>query len=156
MVGRPAKPSQQKKAEGTYRADRDKELPVAVVIPEPPSWLGAAERKHWGQVTASLAAQGTIGAVDGLAVAMLCSVIVEFQEADDDIRAKGLTGETDTGYEYQRPAVNIRARAWARLLQMCRQFGMTPSARASILKSSNEPEEDGIEEAHRKAEKANQ
>lgn len=154
VVGRPAKPSQQKKAEGTYRQDRDKELPVAVAIPDPPPWLGALECQHWQIITESLAAQGTIGAVDALAVAMMCSVLVEFQAADEDIKAKGMTGETDTGYEYQRPSVNIRAKAWARLLQMCRQFGMTPSARASILKKANEPEEDGIEDAHAQAAKA--
>ncbi len=154
MVGRPAKPSTQKKAEGTYRKDRDKELPVDVSIPDPPDWLGVEERKHWRRITEQLAAQGTIGAVDGIAVAMLCSVIVEFQTADEDIRAKGMTAEADSGYEYQRPCVNIRARAWARLLQMCRQFGMTPSARASILKKANEPEEDGIDDAKGQATQA--
>jgi P27 family predicted phage terminase small subunit len=154
MVGRPAKPAATKKAEGTYRKDRDKELPVQVAIPDPPDWLGSEERKYWRRIAEGLAAQGTIGLVDDIALSMFCSVIVEFREADDDVKAKGMTGETDTGYEYQRPCVGIRAKAWSRLLAMCRQFGMTPSARASILKKANEPEDDGIDEERRQAEEA--
>ena len=147
MVGRPAKPSAQKLAEGPYRKDRDKELSVPSVIPAAPEWLGDEEKTYWKRITEGLAAQGTIGAVDDVALCLFCSVIVEFRAADDDIKARGMTGETDSGYEYQRPCVNIRARAWSRLLQMCRQFGMTPSARASILKKANEPEDDGIDDA---------
>lgn len=151
MVGRPAKPSSQKKAEGTYRKDRDCELAVSVQIPEPPAELSADEQKLFREMAVGLAAQGTIGAVDGLALAMLCSAIVEFRAADGDVKLKGLTAETDSGYEYQRPTVGIRAKAWAKILAGCRLFGMTPSARASILKKANEPDEDGIENAHAQA-----
>lgn len=151
MVGRPAKPSAQKKAEGTYRRDRDRELAVSIQIPEPPDDLSPQESQLFRELAVGLAAQGTIAAVDGLALAMLCNAIIEFRAADADVKAKGLTAETDSGYEYQRPTVGIRAKAWAKILAGCRLFGMTPSARASILKKANEPEEDGIENAYAQA-----
>jgi P27 family predicted phage terminase small subunit len=151
LTGRPAKPSTLKKAEGTYRKDRDQELIVSIEIPEPPEQLSPEETKLFRELAVGLAAQGTIGAVDGLALAMLCSAIVEFRAADADVKAKGLTAETDSGYEYPRPTVAIRAKAWAKILAGCRLFGMTPSARATILKKANEPEEDGIQDARGKA-----
>lgn len=154
MTGRPAKPSAQKKAEGTYRKDRDRELAVAVEVPEPPDHLSPEESRLFRELCVGLAAQGTIGAVDGLALAMLCSAIIEFRAADADVKAKGLTAETDSGYEYQRPTVGIRAKAWAKILAGCRLFGMTPSARATILKKANEPEDDGIDDARGKASQA--
>jgi P27 family predicted phage terminase small subunit len=151
MTGRPAKPSTQKKAEGTYRPDRDRELIVPVQIPEPPDELSPEESRLFRDLAVGLAAQGTIAAVDSLALHMLCSAIVEFRAADADVKAKGLTAETDSGYEYPRPTVAIRAKAWAKILAGCRLFGMTPSARATILKKANEPEEDGIDHARGKA-----
>lgn len=151
MAGRTAKPSTQKKAEGTYRRDRDRELAVPIEIPEPPEELSPEESRVFRELAVGLAAQGTIAAVDGLALSMLCSAIIEFREADRDVKAKGLTAETDSGYEYQRPSVGIRAKAWAKILSGCRLFGMTPSARATILKKANEPEDDGIDDARRKA-----
>ena len=152
MVGRPAKPSATKKAEGTYRKDRDRELTVSVQIPAPPDDLSAQERKLFHELAVGLAALGTIAAVDGLALAMLCNAIIEFRAADADIKAKGMTAETDTGYEYLRPTVGVRSKASAKILSACRLFGMSPAARASILKKANEPEEDAIEADRRKAE----
>ncbi len=152
MVGRPAKPSATKKAEGTYRKDRDRELTVSVQVPAPPDELSAEEQKLFRELAVGLAAQGTIAAVDGLALAMLCNAIVEFRAADADIKAKGMTAETDTGYEYLRPTVGVRSKASGKILAACRLFGMSPAARASILKKANEPEEDAIEADRRKAE----
>jgi len=153
MVGRPAKPSATKKAEGTYRKDRDRELTVSIKIPSPPDALSKEEQKLFRELAVGLAAQGTIAAVDGLALAMLCSAIVEFRAADADIRAKGMTAETDTGYEYLRPTVGVRSKASAKILAACRLFGMSPASRAAILKKANEPETDVIDEDRRKAEK---
>lgn len=150
-MGRPPKTKATKKAGGTYRADRDKAVELPVIVPDAPDWLAPLARKHWKKVTGLLAEQGTLATVDFLAVALLCGVLAEYLDADADVTAKGLTAETDTGYEYQRPCVGIRAKAWARLLSCCRQFGMTPSARAGILKTTDDPEDDGIETARAKA-----
>jgi P27 family predicted phage terminase small subunit len=152
VVGRPAKPSATKKAHGTYRRDRDKELPVPIQVPSPPDELSDEEKRLFVDLAVGLAAQGRIAAVDGLALSMLVSAIVEFRSADADIKAKGMTAETDTGYEYLRPTVGVRSKASAKILAACRLFGMSPAARASILKKANEPDEDAIENERKKAE----
>ena len=150
-MGRPPKAKSTKKAGGTYRADRDKSVELPVNVPDAPDWLSDAARKHWKKVTGLLADQGTLATADYLVVAMLCGALAEYLAADADIAVGGLTAESDNGNQYQRPCVSIRAKAWERLMKCLRQCGMTPSARAGILKTTDDSEDDGIEDARSKA-----
>lgn len=151
MMGRRAKTPEEKKIAGTYRKDRDFSLELPVEAPEAPEFLGEAERGWWKTVVGYLTKQGTIAKVDGVAVAMFCSALVEYIEADRDIKENGSYGRTDKGYEYLRPAVGVRSKAWDKILKMCRQFGMTAASRKAILQKSKSEQEEDLEDARNEA-----
>lgn len=150
-MGRTPKTPEQKKRDGTYRKDRDFSLELPVEAPEPPDFLGESEREWWDRVVGYLTKQGTVAKVDGVAVAMFCSALVEYVEADADIKQNGSYGKTDKGYEYLRPAVGVRSKAWDKILKMCRQFGMTAASRNSILRKSKSEQEEDLEDARSQA-----
>lgn len=153
-MGRRAKTPEEKQIAGTYRKDRDFSLQLPVEAPEAPEFLGEAERSWWRTVVGYLQKQGTIAKVDGVAVAMFCSALVEYIDADADIKSRGSYGVTDKGYEYLRPAVGVRSKAWDKILKMCRQFGMTAASRNSILRKSKGEQEEDLEDAREQAKKA--
>lgn len=130
--GRPRKPQDQKKREGTYRADRDNALQVPTAVPDSPPYLSDAAKAHWKRISSLLIMQDLLSSLDGDALAMLCLALTEYEQAERDIAENGLTGTTDKGYEYLLPAVGIRTNAWKKIVILCRQFGMTPGARASL------------------------
>lgn len=132
MRGRPRKPTQQKVLEGTYRKDRDNQLDLPTSEPPMPLYLGEAEQAHWRRLVPLLINANLLAEVDGDGLAMLCCSIVEFETADAEVKKDGMTGLTDKGYRYILPAVSIRTNAWKKVCHCLRQFGMTPSARASM------------------------
>ncbi len=153
-MGRTPKSASQKKADGTYRKDKDFALELPVEAPDPPDFLGDDERAWWNTVVGYLTKQGTVAKVDGVAVAMFCSALVEYVNADQDIKKNGSYGRTDKGYEYLRPAVGVRSKAWDKILKMCRQFGMTAASRKAILTKSKSEQEEDLEDARAEAGRA--
>lgn len=158
--GRPRKPTEQKKREGTYRPDRDNQFDVDSSIPDPPPMLtdhtsnpqltDFRERGmlHWHRLAEVLSEARLISALDGDALALLCLAFVEYEEADSEVALYGLTVVSEKGGVYQHPAVGVRTNAWKKILRLCREFGMTPSARAS-LKAGDEQKEDTLAKALR-------
>lgn len=146
-AGRPRKPNEVKKREGTYRKDRDRELSLQSEAPSIPPHLSDGARPHWDRLVPLLLNHQLLTAVDGDCLAMMCEALWEYQEAQAEIDRDGLTGMTDKGYQYINPGVSIRTNAWKKVCWCCRQFGMTPSARAGMRIVSNEKGDDGFEKA---------
>ena len=158
--GRPRKPSEQKRREGTYRPDRDNQFEVDSAVPDPPPMLtGTSDSDllnewrrrgmdHWYRLTDFLSEENLISRLDGDALALLCLAFVEYEEADKEVAMYGLTVMSEKGGFYQHPAVGVRTNAWKKILRLCREFGMTPSARAS-LKTGDGQKEDNLDKALR-------
>lgn len=156
--GRPRKPDEQKKREGTYRPDRDDQFEADSAIPDPPPMLTDTSggdllnewrrrgMNHWNRLTEFLSEASLISRLDGDALALLCFAFVEYEEADKEVAMYGLTVMSDKGGVYQHPAVGVRTNAWKKILRLCREFGMTPSARAS-LKVTDDKQEDVLAKA---------
>ena len=152
--GRPRKPNAQKRREGTYRPDRDDQLTLPVDFPLPPpmltdetgnSQLGAWRKRaleHWDRLLDAHQDTNLLTRIDGDALALLCLALVEYEEADRMVALHGLTVVSEKGGVYQHPAVGIRSTAWKKVLRMCREFGMTPSARAGMKAGADGEEED--------------
>ena len=157
--GRPRKPNGQKKREGTYRPDRDNQLTLDATIPDPPPMLADETvnevlahwrqrgLEHWDRLTGYLAESNLLTQVDGDALALLCLAFVEYEEADKEVSLYGMTVMSDKGGVYQHPAVGVRTNAWKKILRLCREFGMTPSARASLKAGDGKEEEDVLAKA---------
>lgn len=153
--GRPRKPAAQKKAQGTYRKDRDQSLVLNEGIPDPPGYLSPAAQNHWDRMVAITKAARTLTPADGDALAMLCLAFEEYRAADIIVRDEGeicrtmhttKDGREYEGGPYQHPAVGIRNNAWKKIVRLLREFGLTPSARAGMKMTASAQEENPIAE----------
>lgn len=133
-MGRPRKPTAQKKIEGTHRPDRAprNEPKPEVKAPSCPTWLDVEAKREWRRVVPYLVRLGLVSIVDRAALAAYCQNFARWYRAEKLIKELGLTMSTDKGYVMQRPEVGIANSAMKQMLKFMTEFGMTPSARSSI------------------------
>lgn len=150
--GRPRKPTEQKRREGTFRADRDGgAVELEVCRPERPPWMSDDAGRHWDRLCDQLEAAGMLSAVDGDGLCLLCEAIAEYQAASDEVAADGLTAMSEKGGTYISAAACLRSAAWKKIETMLRRFGMTPSARASMRMRSDGEAPDEFDQGEKRA-----
>ena len=118
-----------------------------VEIPKCPSHLQAEARKEWKRVGALLEAGGVIAQVDRAALAAYCAAwsemvfcekkVAALNEADPNGEA-GMIWDTPSGYKQMSVWVQIRNRAYDRMMKFAAEFGMSPSARSRVTPSDNQ------------------
>lgn len=139
----PAKiPAATHQKRGTFQPSRHATPSLPIEIPEMPLDLPPAAQAVWKNVTAKLFSAGLIADLDQMALRMLAESVWLYQESHDDIIAKGLTISTTNGNVVQNPSVGIRNKAWEQIVKLCKQFGMTPSARTGLPAGVTEDEDD--------------
>jgi P27 family predicted phage terminase small subunit len=122
-----------------------------------PAWLDERSRKYWHQISPLLEAAGVLTVLDQIALALLCKAITDYllaceiveaaagevkeDEQGKQIPAMRFVTITAQGNLIQHPGVGVMNRAWERVVKLLREFGMTPSARASIHVEGAEPED---------------
>lgn len=117
-----------------------------VEIPGCPAHLQPEAKKEWKRVSVELEALGLISKIDRGALAAYCSAwaetvfcekkIAELNAADPKGEA-GLVGITPSGYQQMSVWVQIRNRAYERMMKFAAEFGMSPSARSRVTASEN-------------------
>jgi P27 family predicted phage terminase small subunit len=144
-----AKPSATQKREGTFRKDRRRGEPeVDVDLPPVPEWLGAKARKWWDALSPWLLRAKLLTRLDQTALGLLCDALADYLLAREVVNQAGIeTGTrfvsvTESGNVIQHPAVGVANRKWDMVLKLLREFGMTPSARASLHLDGEENEDD--------------
>jgi P27 family predicted phage terminase small subunit len=85
----------------------------------------------------TLGARGALTEADGLALAMLCEALGDWQAARDAIEAAGgetYEARTESGAIMFRahPAVAMRNDAWRRVQAAMSEFGLTPASREKV------------------------
>lgn len=131
-MGRPRKPTQQLKDDGTYREDRHggrRRAPRTTGEPARPAGLSAAARALWAELVPALVASGVAGAIDAPALEAMCEAFAEYRAARK-IRARSLAEKRQ-----RQMLVNGALREWRALAA---RFGLTPADRAKL-----EVEQDG-------------
>lgn len=121
--------------------------PQKVRCVEPPKKLSAAERRAWKEIAPKLEANGLLTEIDLNMLVRYCRYAVKFDVAQKFIDEHGFeftTYQAQTPeqvangepkvirYVGQYPAVNTWLNLGDKLLRIEQQFGMSPSARASI------------------------
>ena len=146
MAGRPRKPSQLKRLQGTARPDRvnANEPQPDPAIPTRPGWLLPEAKREWNRVVPGLSKLGLLTALDRGAIAGGCQWWAMYVRAVRDIAESGWTftittvketatsRTTTTGYEGPRPAVAQMHKCWTQYLAFCSRFGLTPSDRSRL------------------------
>lgn len=158
-AGRPRKPTKLKLIEGTIRADRfneeEPEAPPADVR-TPPDWLPprSEARRLWRRVAPVLSRMGVLTVADTDALALLCSVLADVIELEEDIRKKGREYESYIELEGEkgetivkrivrpRPQVAMLSDARRMVKAMWVEFGMTPSARSRVKANTGDGKKD--------------
>lgn len=123
------KPAALKKAQGTFRADRDSGPELPPGLPPCPPWLSPAAAELWPGLGRLLVERKLLTPSDQLSFALLCQAWADWRAAVEGIAKHGRFVTTDAGTVYQHPLVGQRNRSWLDVLRACREFGLTPSAR---------------------------
>lgn len=132
------------KARGSWRAKkRAGETPAAPGAPTAPAWLEDEARETWERLVDELLPLGVVTALDQTALAILCQAVLDYVGARKIVREEGITLVSVKGAIYQHPVVGIANRAWERVLRACKEFGLTPAARAGLKIEKPETKDDG-------------
>ena len=110
-------------------------------------FLSQRAARFWPGLADTLAARGVLTEADGLALAMLCEALADWQAARDAIDAAGgetYEARTESGAVMHRahPAVAMRNDAWRRVQAAMAEFGLSPASREKV--SANAPALDPV------------
>lgn len=132
---------------GTKKKCRHAEPDVAAVsgVPAPPADLGDVARQAWNDIGKKLLAAGLITELDELALRLLCESweLYELAKAETSVIGS-LTSITEKGNVIQNPAIGIRNKAWAQIVKLCQEFGLTPSSRTGLNAETKPPEDESL------------
>ena len=127
--GRKKKTQEQKRLEGSFRADRDGRSTVAnMKMPEPPSWIDADELRIWNEHAKRLNMSGILSFDDAESFGLFCFWMNKFIKLKES--------ESDSLVNYSRCCKMID--------KYGAKFGYTPADRAS-LKIEKPEKEDPLE-----------
>ena len=143
--GPPPTPTATLAKRGSWRAKtRAAEPSAPSEPPDPPAWLTKPELPIWRDVLAKLSEIGTLSRVDAATIARYVRALLRWRRNSDALLALDKEGNPlgevfairdDAGklkYLQQSPHVAIVNNLEAQLLRIEQQFGLTPSARASL------------------------
>ncbi len=143
--GRPKKPDEVKKLQGTYRGDRSSNSqPAFTGTPLLPRWLDGRARLEWQRVAPQLRKLGMLTEADLAMFAAYCQAFGDY--VDLTVRLGNMEATvmvTEKGYAMARPEVAQRRAAYQQMRECAREFGFTPASRTAIrlqIESEQEPD----------------
>lgn len=102
-------------------------------LPPKPEGLSKVANKVWEELGPQLVEVGLLTVVDGAAFTLLCrniadyeSVLAKLQTVDDFV------DKTPNNYQVQSVWFTLRNRLHDDILRLCKEFGLTPSARSGM------------------------
>ena len=101
--------------------------------PRCPSHLNDEGKREWRRVAGRLHDVGLLTYVDRALLAAYCQAYGRWVEAEGVIARHGLTQFSPNGYEVKSAWVTISDKAQDQMLKYAREFGLTPSSRASLV-----------------------
>lgn len=118
-----------------------------VEIPSCPAYLLPEAKKEYKRITSELKELNLISKIDRAAIAAYCAAWAEVvfcenkineTNAQDPRGEKGYIESTPSGYKQMSVWVQIRNRAYERMMRFASEFGMSPSSRTKATPSSNQ------------------
>jgi P27 family predicted phage terminase small subunit len=125
------------------RNKRDKRAIAARRPTEPPKMprhLDKRAKAEWRAIVPGLTARGVLCELDGLALAMYCTMVSQLEHLTETLTREGVTYTGPRGGTHVRPEVRMARHARQEIAQMAAQFGLTPTSRARMRIPHERPE----------------
>lgn len=136
------------KAEIESRKKAEERLKPKANKLKPPKWLDKDGRKEWRAVAPELERLGLLTDVDVSALAIYCDAVSRYAEATKMIQEEGAvvehTNTADATNLVRSPWVQVANQYATIIRQYLAEFGLSPSARASLAIKIAEDEEEEL------------
>jgi len=109
--------------------------------PEPPDWLSREARAEWDRIVPELVRLHITKPIDRAALAAYCETWARFVSAQEAIKIDGLAVIGSQGQPVKNPAVAIAEAAGKEIRAWAGEFGLTPSAEASLATAKGEDDD---------------
>ena len=130
---------------GKRAIDLEAGINPLVQIPECPAHLNDAAKTEWKRITRELEPLGLISQIDRAMLALYCQAYGRWVFAENKIRAlekkqagSGYTQNSPNGYAQMSHWLVIAKQAMEQVHKYAGEFGMSPSARTSVVASANQ------------------
>ena len=100
--------------------------------PHCPPHLDEYARKEWRRVVPILLGMRVLTEANYMSLANLCQAYSTMATAQEQLNKTGLLFKTPSGYVQQSPLISIVNQSAELVTKLCREFGLTPSARSRI------------------------
>lgn len=105
---------------------------VASVVPAAPAGLGERAAAVWDELAGMVTEAQMLTASDLAALEALAVQIARARQAREELEGEPLVVAGAQSQRIVNPLVRVERDAWTLVLKIAREFGMTPSARASL------------------------
>jgi P27 family predicted phage terminase small subunit len=143
------KATEQKKLEGTYRADRaprNEPKPRIEIIPCP-TWLKGFGRREYNRHARMLVRLRVMTEADSVALASFAHEDASWREAEDEVTVMGAVLISDkTGAPYLNPWQNIASNHFKNMVTLMGEFGLTPASSSRIEAQPEEEKQTSLAE----------
>lgn len=112
---------------------------------EPPYPLDDMARREWDRIAPQLDKLGLLTVADSVALYMYCRAFARYHEAERIVAEEGILIPGYRGSMVKNPAAQIARDAFADLLRICTEFGMTPSSRGRMSVPGSDEGDTGLE-----------
>ena len=105
---------------------------ATVAEPYRPAHLDDDAIAEWNRIVPLLLAMRVLTEADYLSLANLCQAYSTLVKAQKKLNATGLLVKAPSGYPMQSPLITIINQNTDIVTKLCREFGLTPSARSRV------------------------
>ena len=97
-----------------------------------PDWVSESGHKWWPEIRKTLGSLGLLTRLDSVGVGILLDALAEYLEARALKEEAPMIIINRFGEQVAHPVLKIYDKAFAKLFALTKEFGMTPSARATV------------------------
>lgn len=122
---------------GKRKLNQNEPTPL-ITLPHCPAYLDADARTEWDRLAPILVRMKVLTEADYIALASLCQAYSTMMKAQEQLNRSGILFKTPSGYVQQSPLIGIVNNCTEKIVTLCREFGLTPSARSRVQVSQPE------------------
>lgn len=122
---------------GKRKINKDEPKPT-VTMPHCPDYLDDVAREEWNRLAPILVRMKVLTEADYIALASLCQTYSTMMKAQEQLNKSGILFKTPSGYVQQSPLIGVVNNCTEKIVTLCREFGLTPSARSRVQANSSD------------------